>query len=111
MGDCFLSDAHLEGCGHAGQGSGGSGWRSLAGRRWRGCCRCCTTPAAACWLPWMALRPAASSSAVPLGAVLSALLQTTKIQPHHISHPTAFTVTVPLCWCEICCCPWLVLPS
>ena len=40
-------------CGHVqlhipAQALGGSGWRSTASQRWRGCCRCCITPAAAC---------------------------------------------------------------
>ena len=52
------------------QALGGSGWRSTASQRWRGCCRCCTTPAAACWPRWTALHQGASSSVVPLAVVI-----------------------------------------
>lgn len=39
---------------------GRSGWQSLSGRRWSGCCRCCITPAAASCGVWTRHRPVAS---------------------------------------------------
>ena len=51
------------------QASAGSGWRNTVRPRWRACCRCCTTPAAACWPPWTARHRGASLSAGPLAAV------------------------------------------
>ena len=52
----------------------GGGCRSLARPRWRGCCRCCTTPAAACWPPWMGPPPGAFWSVGPPAVVQCLLL-------------------------------------